>query len=76
VTQIFGFKQIISYNFRNTLYELTGRLTRVFWVLDFQRVFLGVLETASFRGGKTGMLRENGKGDPRRGVSDWLSKLN
>jgi hypothetical protein len=55
---------------------LTGRLTRVIWVLDFQRVFLGVLETASFRGGSTGMLRENGKGDPGRGVSDWLSKLN
>lgn len=46
--------------------KLTGRLSRLFCCVDFQRVFLGILESASFRGAKSGMLRENGKGNPAR----------
>jgi hypothetical protein len=33
-----------------------------------KEVFLGILESASFRGVEAGMLRENGKGIPQ-GVS-------
>jgi hypothetical protein len=54
---------------------LTGRLSRVFCCVDFQRVFLGILESASFRGVKSGMLRENGKGNPTRGVSKLTLKV-
>ena len=55
--------------------KLTGRLSRVFCRVDFQRVFLGILESASVRGAKSGMLRENGKGNPARDVSKLTLKV-
>jgi hypothetical protein len=55
---------------------LTDRLSKIFSLSDFQEVFLGILESASIRSVKSGMLREIGRRNPSiDGVSYWFSEL-
>jgi hypothetical protein len=55
---------------------LTDRFSRVLSSSDFQRVFLGVLESTSIRSVKSRMLREIGGRNRSQDLdSCWFSKL-
>jgi hypothetical protein len=55
---------------------LTDRFSRILSSSDFQKVFLGILESASIRSVKSGMLREIGGRNPSGdGAFYWFSKL-